>query len=298
MTSVKDLTPKAPLVNLLDGRNPAPPVVEHQATIRDARREVTFWDVITEILPNLAKHYHPHVWMRLIAGPRPFELSDFTEEHFHLAEGYAVAATSLTLQNPLQNGGQRLMEGPLKARTINDERIIPLPDIPEFRAALQSAIDTVAARAATRREHLTSGRARSRSANANHDAWLASELMFTERPRVFTTENGAPLDTTNFDRIWKKAVHAAFPDEGDPRRALRFYDLREIAGDAMKGAGVSVTEASLLLGHSERVHRQNYTERRINEATRTPKLMTEHLLATRDGEPEPLAAVIDPPASA
>lgn len=298
MVGVQQSMPKQPLVNLLDGRNPAPVVTERVPTYRDARKELTFWDVVREILPHVGEFYRPHVWMRLIAGPRPCELSDLSETSFNMAEGYVLATNSLTLQSPKFNGGQRLMRSALKARAIDDERVIPLPDIPECRAALQSAIDTAQARATARRARLQSGRARPRSADANYETWLASELAFTEQPRVFTSPSGAPFDATNFDRHWRDAVHAAFPDEGDPRRALRFYDLREIAGDTMKSAGVSVAETGLLLGHSERLHRQHYTERRIGEVTNTAQRMTEYLDATRHGEPAPLAAVIPFPTTA
>ncbi len=298
MVGVKQITPKKPKVNLLDGRNRVQPAPQPAPTFRNARQKVDFWDVVDLIFPGLHEFYLGHGWMRLASGPRPCELSEFTADKIHLDEGYAIADGSLTLQTPKYNGGQRLMLSGLKARTVNDERIIPIPDIPECRAALQAAIDSAPERAAKRREFLLSGKGRPRSPHVDPDAWLRSELMFTENPRIFTTESGAPFDPTNFEKHWKKAVHAAFPDADDPRRALRFYDLREISGDMMKSAGVSVAETSLLLGHSERVHRQNYTERRIGEVTRTAQQMTEHITATRDGEPAPLAAVIDFPASA
>ncbi|MEY4339071.1 MAG: hypothetical protein RLZ14_921, partial [Actinomycetota bacterium] len=137
-------TPKQPLVNLLDGRNPAAQVADREPTYRDARRDVTFWDVVREVFPHLPEFYVSHCWMRLISGPRPSELSDFVAESFHLDEGYAVATNSLTLQTPKYNNGQRIMRSGLKARTVNDERIVPIPDIPECRAALQAAIDTAA----------------------------------------------------------------------------------------------------------------------------------------------------------
>jgi integrase len=65
------------------------------------------------------------------------------------------------------------------------------------------------------------------------------------RDYVFTSEEGEPIDRSNFgNRVWRPATRAAGV------AGLRFHDLRHTAGTLAAQTGASTTELMARLGHS------------------------------------------------